>query len=73
MDDYLKVARSQLRLCEMALAAYREMLEKRPVGMLLRRNQIAHADALLVLVDELREIANHDPLNWWTQEGDVPF
>lgn len=73
MDQYLEAARSSLKLAEQALRARLVKIEARPVGNILRRNQATHTIALIALVEELREIAAHDPLTWWENEEVVPF
>lgn len=73
VDQHLAAVRSHLKLCENILKVRAATLHKRSVGMLLRNNQIAHNAALLGLVEELREIAEHDPQRWWVEPSEDPF
>lgn len=73
MDIHLQVARSNLKLAEMALQERLKKIAARPKGMILRRNQATHTLAMLSLIAEIILISSHDPETWWENDDPVPF
>lgn len=73
MDIYLISVRNHLKLVARMLDARLAEEQQRPVGMLLRHNRISHTKAMQGLVGVVREMARHDPEEWWADDEDHPF
>lgn len=73
MDTFIKVVKSHLRLCEMALEA-RTVVQANKKSKLSRHYaRVRHTRAMLSLVRELQEIVDQDPDLWRDEDTHVGF
>lgn len=73
MVTELKIVRSHLRLCAMALEERQKRLDNTTSKLSLHYNRVAHTAMMLELVQELQGLATQDPDLWEDEPDVVPF